>query len=111
MLKRLKNLYWLLLINVISLVYTDTASGSSHSVAQVSTDLLQPIGLFTKTLYNICYIIGAMMLVGSIVQYRDHRNNPSQVPFSRPIILLLLGLLLILLPIIGQLSASSSYLK
>lgn len=117
MLNRLKNLYWLLLTSTIllvdSLAYGDVAvvRSGSQSLAQVSTGLLEPLGLFTQALYNICYVIGAMMIFGAITQYREHRNNPAQTPISRPVMLLLLGLLLILLPIIGKLSAASSYLR
>lgn len=117
MLNCLKNLYSLLLVGATlfasSLAYGDVAviKGGSQSLAQVSTGVLEPLGIFTQALYNICYIIGAMMLFGAIVQYREHRNNPAQTPFSRPVMLLLLGLLLILLPFIGKLSAGSSYLR
>lgn len=80
------------------------------SLAQVSSNILGPVSLFTKTLYSACYVLGAMLIMSSIVQYRDHRNNPSQVPISRPVSLLIFGLLLIGLPWVGHLTAGASFL-
>jgi hypothetical protein len=51
--------------------------------------------------------IGIALLFGSIIQYKNYRNNPSQVPLSRPITLLIFGVILIVLPILTKFSESA----
>jgi len=55
-------------------------------------------------LYKIFYVVGIAMLVGSLIRFKEHRDNPQQVPFSQPITLLLLGLGVIAIPVIAKLS-------
>jgi len=83
------------------------APQSPPSVGGASINLLGPIGAFTHVLYNICYILGAGLLLGSIVRYREYRDNPSQTPISRPIFIFIFGLVLLAIPFIGKLSPSS----
>lgn len=109
MLNFFKNKFLQLFINGFIFFEIKLAHADS-SIAQLSSNILGPVSLFTKTLYNACYIIGTMLIMSSFVQYRDHRNNPSQVPISRPVLLLIFGLLLIGLPFIGHLTAGASFL-
>ena len=45
----------------------------------------------------VCIIAGIALILGSIHQYKKHRNNPIEVPLGTPIIGLLAGLGLIAL--------------
>jgi hypothetical protein len=98
------------LLSIFILLMVSPLIYAEPSLAQVSSNMLVPVTMFTKMLHSCCYIIGIMLLMGSITQYREHRNNASQVPLSRPILLLIFGLLLIGLPWLGHLSAAASFL-
>lgn len=78
-----------------------------NSLGDLSDKLLLPMSLLTSALYNMSLAIGIALLFGSLIQYKNYRNNPSQVPLSRPITLLIFGLVLISLPILTKFSESA----
>jgi hypothetical protein len=89
------------------LISTQTAF-AQISWDQAAGNLMKPLSVFATVVYNVCYILAIMLLVGAVTQYRTYRQNPGQTPLSRPIILLLLALATALLPFIAKLSASST---
>ncbi len=44
---------------------------------------------------KVCVVAGAVLLMGGIVQYKAHRDNPSAVKVTVPISMIVVGLLLI----------------
>ncbi len=80
---------------------------ASDSLGDLSDKLLLPMSLLTGALYNMSLAIGIALLFGALIQYKNYRNNPSQVPLSRPITLLVFGLVLLILPILTKFSESA----
>jgi intracellular multiplication protein IcmD len=83
------------------------ASPDAPSLGDMSKNMYDVFSLFAGLLYNICYVIGAAFIAGSVIQYKAYRDNPSQVPLNRPVLLLFFGLLLIALPFITRLSSGA----
>ncbi len=77
------------------------------SLGDLSDKLLLPMSLLTGALYNMSLAIGIALLFGSLIQYKNYRNNPSQVPLSRPITLLIFGVILVVLPLLTKFSESA----
>jgi hypothetical protein len=77
------------------------------SLGDLSDKLLLPMSLLTGALYNMSLAIGIALLFGSLIQYKNYRNNPSQVPLSRPITLLVFGVILVVLPLLTKFSESA----
>lgn len=97
-----KNILYILLmasVNAYALV--------PGSLGDLSDKLLLPMSLLTGGLYNMSLAIGIALLFGSLIQYKNYRNNPSQVPLSRPITLLVFGVILVVLPILAKFSESA----
>lgn len=78
-----------------------------NSLGDLSDKLLFPMSVLTAALYNISLAIGVALLFGAFIQYRNHRKNPGQVLLSRPVTLLVFGLILLVLPIVVKFSESS----
>ncbi|MAZ38962.1 MAG: hypothetical protein CMF49_02495 [Legionellales bacterium] len=64
-------------------------------------------GNLGKAMYGISFVLGIGFLLGSIIQYKQHRNNPQMVRISTPICYFILGLALIVSPFIAMLSTAS----
>ncbi len=79
----------------------------SESLGDLSDKLMLPMSVLTSALYNMSLAIGVALLFGALIQYKNYRNNPSQVPISRFVTLLIFGLVLIALPVLVKLSASA----
>jgi Ca2+/H+ antiporter len=78
-----------------------------NSLGDLSDKLLFPMSVLTAALYNISLAIGVALLFGAFIQYRNHRKNPGQVLLSRPVTLLVFGLILLVLPVLVKISESS----
>ena len=77
---------------------------------EVSTNTMGPLTLAGRAIYGICYVAGAGFLLGGVLQYKYHRENPQQVRISTPIMLIAVGIVLCLLPYLTSQSQSGSFL-
>ena len=68
--------------------------------------VLSPASFMIQTVYAVCYIVGIGLVLGSFLQYKTYRINPTQIRLSQPVALFVFGILLLLTPIIAQLSAA-----
>lgn len=73
------------------------------SVGDIADWTMGPINGLGKVFGYICLIGGIGMILGSFLQYRAHRENPSQVRLSTPVFLFVVGVILAILPFIGVL--------
>lgn len=67
------------------------------------------VSFLTKFFWAACILIGVFLLVGSLVQYQSHRNNPKLVPMTTVITYLFLGILTISIPFLNKLFGADSY--
>lgn len=84
------------------LLLTPALSFASETLGSLANTLSAPVDLFTGIIYKICYVIGFVLIIGSILQYKRHRDNPNEVRLSQPVMLLLLGIIIAILPLIPQ---------
>ncbi len=78
-----------------------------NSIAEISDTLLGPIGMLSKMMTTISYIIGFGLLVTAFVRYRQHKQNPNRVRLSEVIYYFCFALFLILLPWLAQYSTGA----
>ena len=74
------------------------------TVGDASQWLMGPINGLGKVFGYMCLVGGIGMILGAFLQYRAHRDNPSQVRLGTPVFLLIVGIILIILPYIGLLT-------
>jgi intracellular multiplication protein IcmD len=91
---------------LILIFYLLTAQ-ASQSLGDVSQAALEPLTGLKKIIMAVSLITGIAFLMGAIIQYRDHRKNPIQVPLSKPIVYLILSIVFIAMPYWTQLSESA----
>ncbi len=80
-------------------------------IASLAANLLGPTVLITQFLVYACYIVGVIFCFMAIAQYTVHRESPKLVPLSTPVMLVLFGILLILLPYLSTLFNTGSALE
>lgn len=91
--------------------YTGNALGALSDadgvgIGQLASILMVPTAGIAKIMTAMAFVVGVGFLMGSIIQYKYHRENPQQVRLSTPILLLVLGFSLLALPFFAQLSSS-----
>lgn len=70
--------------------------GSIADKLTIGTDLL------TRFMVAVCIVMGVGLIITGLTLYKAHRNNPKFVPLDRPVMYAVLGLLVILIPFLGE---------
>jgi len=74
------------------------AQGQSlKNIAENITDTFSDVG---KLIVAIAYIAGFGFAIASIFKFKQHKDNPTQIPMGTPIAMLILGIVLIFMPTI-----------
>lgn len=94
-----------LVIFSVSYAYSDALS-----LGDMANWMMGPVNGLGKVFGYICLIGGIGMILGALLQYKAHRENPSQVRLTTPVFLLVVGVILIILPLIGLLTGYQSAL-
>lgn len=94
---------WVLLGTLIC----TTAYARINTIGQASDGLFDPMVFATMLMRFACYVTGASLILGSIMQYRVHLQNPKLTPLFTPILLLFLGIVTIFIPYLTTMFGNS----
>lgn len=84
----------------------DSADPVPLDLGHLADNLMSPITMAAGFLNGISVIIGAICLFSSVVRYMQHRVNPLAQPLGTVVLLLVLGIVLLALPLVDQLTES-----
>ncbi len=103
----MRKLVLIVFLNILAITNT---YADSLSVGDMADWVMGPVNGLGKVLGYICLIGGIGMILGSFLQYKAHRENPSQVRLTTPVFLFVVGVILIILPFVGVLVGYKSAL-
>lgn len=69
----------------------------SIAYAGLADSYVSLLSLIHGLLSGICLFAGAVLTASSVVQFKLHRDNPTEVKLKVPVILLVLGAILLML--------------
>jgi hypothetical protein len=52
----------------------------------------------TRFVHFVCIVVGVSLFIMAFALLKTHRSNPKFIPLERPIIYMILGLVLVVLP-------------
>jgi hypothetical protein len=80
-----------------------TLNGSVHaeSIENIANNLIYGADIVTKSFHAICIIVGVLLWIIAGSLYKAHRQNPKYVPLDRPVVYVILGFVLILIPFLN----------
>jgi hypothetical protein len=82
------------------LVLADNEGG----VGDLAESLIAPVGLIYDFISTAAIIIGIVCFFGAFIRYNEFRNNPTSVPISSVITLIILGIALLCLPFLNTIN-------
>lgn len=87
---------WLVMLNMfyVNLVYAGTAKSAGGVAAEIYSSFAQ----ITKLITAGSYLAGLAFSIGAIMKFKQHKDNPTQVPIGTPIALLFIAAALLFLP-------------
>lgn len=69
-------------------------------LSQLASDLMTPLTGVLYVMKILMWVGGAGLIFGGIIQYKAHRDNPSQVRLTRPVMMWIMGAIFVILPFI-----------
>ncbi|MFN3233948.1 MAG: hypothetical protein ACE365_00855 [Gammaproteobacteria bacterium] len=96
------------LVLCMSVVIATNAFAQQYGT--VTGNVLNMAKTLSGFINTVFFILGAGFLMMAFVQYNQHRKNPIQVPISRVIVLVLLGLVFLLITLIAKYAPGSGIL-
>ena len=94
--KKINHFKWVLLVFFFPL----PVLAETWDFGEIAENLFAGGVIIENLIRAVCIITGVTLVFASFLQYKKHRNNPSEVPLSTPIMTLLVGLALIALSFI-----------
>lgn len=93
---------------ILSLALLATSTGLFAATLGDLADNVQ--GTFTqigKLMMGISYVAGIGFFIGAIFKFKQHKDNPTQIPMGTPIALLMIAISLLFMPYIIQASGGT----
>lgn len=72
------------------------------SLGDIAENFLVGSDAITRLALAVCIVVSAAMFVLGITHYRAHRENPKMVPLGKPVMYIVLGFCLVMIPFFGK---------
>src|SRR5689334_19853264 len=79
---------------------TKWAFASGSGIGAIAANVTSNLTNVAKLITAGSYVAGMAFAVGAIAKFKQHKENPQQMPLSTPIVLLFIGIALIFIPAI-----------
>lgn len=93
-LKLLMGMFVMLLL----LVYGGDAFAGGKDIGEIATNITKSFQGIGQLILAIAFVAGIGFVMASIFKFKQHKDNPTQIPLGTPIALLAVGVALIFLP-------------
>ncbi len=93
--------YWLSSIaclSLIALVCQDAVAGGNMTIGAMASSITASFTNLTKLITAGSYLAGLGFSIGAIMKFKQHKDNPTQIPIGTPIALVFIAAALLFLP-------------
>jgi len=101
--QRTKNFYLIAIASIIAgfglfLLPEYAIAATSKGVGDMSKEISTQLTSVASLIIIVAYVAGICFALAGIIQFKAHKDNPQQVPLSKPIVYLIVGACLLYLP-------------
>ncbi|MDR3441623.1 MAG: type IV secretion protein IcmD [Legionella sp.] len=92
--------YWLSSIVCLSLIalVSQDASAGNMTIGSMASSITDSFTNLTKLITAGSYLAGLGFSIGAIMKFKQHKDNPTQIPIGTPIALVFIAAALLFLP-------------
>lgn len=93
--------HWLssiICFGLIALVCQDAAAGGNLTIGGMASSITSSFSSLTKLVTAGSYLAGLGFSIGAIMKFKQHKDNPTQIPIGTPIALVFIAAALLFLP-------------
>ncbi|MFZ0219935.1 MAG: type IV secretion protein IcmD [Candidatus Aquirickettsiella sp.] len=89
--------------------YTSLARAEADNLGAVASTITGSFGQLAKLITAGAYMAGIGFCMASMLKFKAHKDNPTQIPIGTPIALLFIGAALIFLPNIFHIAGNTIF--
>lgn len=104
--------YWLgsmACFGLLALVCQDASATSNLTIGNMATQITNSFTSLTKLITAGSYLAGLGFSIGAIMKFKQHKDNPTQIPIGTPIALVFIAAALLFLPTILGVTGSTMF--
>jgi len=75
-----------------------TPGGDTSTIGGIAENITGSFESIGKLMIAVAYLAGFGFVIASIFKFKQHKDNPTQIPMGTPIAMLVIGIALIFLP-------------
>lgn len=98
----------MLAVTGISL-YSGYAFAAAQTLGQIATTVTTSFGAVAQLITAGAYVAGLGFALASILKFKQHKDNPTQIPIGTPIALLFIAAALIFLPTVFNIAGQTVF--
>lgn len=87
---------------MLTWLYSGYACAEGVALGDMANNLLVGGNILTKLMWAVCIVVGIALIAAAFTQFQIHRRNPKLVPLTTPVLYLILGIIAIAIPFVGQ---------
>lgn len=99
----------LVLLAITAVITGSVALAAVSGVGSVAAQVTSNIANIARLITAASYVAGMAFVVGAIVKFKAHKDNPTQIPIGTPIALLFVGAALIFAPTVFRVSGGTLF--
>lgn len=105
--------YWLSSIVCLCLiaVVSQDASAGTQTIGSMASSITDSFTNLTKLITAGSYLAGLGFSIGAIMKFKQHKDNPTQIPIGTPIALVFIAAALLFLPSILGVTGATMFGK
>lgn len=86
------------ILALLCFIVSNVEAQSAQNLGMVAQNITNTFEALTKLITATAYVTGAAMFFIAVFQFRQHKENPTQTPLSKPMMFLAIGCALLFFP-------------
>jgi intracellular multiplication protein IcmD len=91
------------------LLFSEHALAAVSTIGNMATQILKSFETLAKLITASSYLAGLGFSIGAIMKFKQHKDNPTQIPIGTPIALIFIAAALLFLPSILKVAGGTMF--
>ena len=91
------------------LMFSMHATSASDTIGSMASNITKSFTSLTKLITAGSYLAGLGFSIGAIMKFKQHKDNPTQIPIGTPIALVFISAALLFMPSILGMTGSTMF--
>jgi intracellular multiplication protein IcmD len=91
------------------LLVTTASAASGLTLGGMASSITQSLAQVTRLITAGSYVAGIAFVIGAIMKFKQHKDNPTNIPIGTPVALTFIGAALLFLPTILGIAGATMF--